>query len=292
MKVRLAYDKELELPKLATMQDRSKYIIDNIFNNIEQIGTKEENVTYESYYNLSSTRITDDQIENIRKRWIGIKPVNQQYPDISFKVTLDYLAGYLLNAGDYSIKKHYGELIKLDKKKNNQDKQLSDEEKNRYNKLLNNTLFYKALPDRLSNNNIIFMVNHQYEQFMMHRIKQLRNTLSSEEFIVSVIDVESTIKRLLETLEACQGIRSKCVMYVDEIMSIVERMRVLKKEITDEYQYYRENKTEVDICIITALANAKELVRLKEKKKYLEHLVQNLSDDYRLCTELTVDYGK
>src|SRR5690606_2768879 len=134
---KLHNNKELNLPVKLSYEDRIELINNEILNHKK----------YEDYYNKNSLKLTELQIDNIKKRWIGVKKVNNPYPDETLKTSFDILSTYLIYSKDYSVLKEINRFSQLMIKKNSKRKQdeLTEQEEKELSKLRKNVLFYKII---------------------------------------------------------------------------------------------------------------------------------------------------
>lgn len=272
MKLKLAYDKTIELPNNLSFKDRSNYIMENVFENNNYL-SKQEKITYKSYYNLNSTDLPENVIVNIKKRWIGIKRVNMQYPDDTFKKTVDFLSTYLINSKEYSNKHKIHEYIQLKRKQI--QKKANDDEISAINTLEKN-IFYAKIGK--SGQEVVFYINNAYERMLNQRIKKIKKIIKVNDNVDS--DLINTYNRLIFTKKQINNLKKQVKVKKGKIMEQRELLKITKQKIRDAY------KTQT---ITTELKHVKVI---KQQISFIENEIKNLVDDYMTITELMVSIYK
>lgn len=306
MKVKLAYNNQLNLPKFKTFQERVDFILEHIFNN-QEILDKTTGITYEKYYNINSVNMTEEQHKNLRKRWIGIKRVNLPYPDESFKKTIDYLTGYLLSGKDYSAKHdihRFKELMRRKHSKREKDK-LNDQEKLELENLKKNVIYYKIRPQSSSKNSFVFYENKPYERFMKNRLNEINQIINiviklnseceldgNEKYIYELntypIDELLNIKiRLENNIALCKEIKKKVKRKIKQISELKQQIEQLELEIKNNYKILKEDRKNEDL-FKKIVNNTKTIRKIKSDIEFLELEIEELTDDYLQITELYV----
>ena len=306
MKVKLAYNNELNLPKFKTFQERVDFILEHIFNN-QDILDDVTGITYEKYYNINSVNMTEEQHKNLRKRWIGVKPVNLPYPDESIKKTIDYLTGYLLSGEDYSAKHdihRFKELMRRQHSKREKDK-LNAQKKIELENLTKNVIYYKIRPQRSSKNSFVFYENKTYERFMKNRLNEINQIINiiikinskcqldnNEKYIYElntypIGDLLNIKIRLENNIALCKEIKKKVKCKIKQILELKQQIKQLEMEIKNNYKILKEDRKNENL--FKKIVNDTKIIRkIKSDIEFLELEIEELTDDYLQITELYI----
>lgn len=283
MKVNLAYNNKLSLPNKKTFLARVKFLNKKIFNNKNYMNEKEK-ITYENYYNLNSLEIDDKHIRNIKRRWIGVKRVNQPYSDESLKFTFNYLTNYLLASKDYSAKKYIHRFAELQRKQF-KNKKISEDEQTELQLIRNNIIYYKILPKTNMSDDIIFYDNVNYENLIKDRLKQIKIDILDYNNSHKIYDLNEMQLRLTDTLCSIQNIKNKMNNHKNEISEYRLEIKNCKLEINKLYKDLKlDKKNEYILNDIISLMD--KIRKNKNSIKYLDNNIRNLVDDYMILTEL------
>lgn len=259
---------ELSLPIKLGYHDRVELINNEILHN--------EN--HEHYYNKNSYRLSDGSIENIAKRWIGIKRVNMPHPDETLKTSFDILSTYLVYSKDHSATSEISRFEHLMMKKRDA---LSKNEEKELNKLTKNVIYFKLL-SKGNSKNIVFYNNSRYEKFLDQKIKDLYN-----EDVYCDSDLERTKRRLKQKQMDIGYIKNEVKASAFRIDNKKENIKFLKGEIKTLYQELKSDKKNLEIVndIKDKINNIKSL---RKDIEIIEDTVRNLTDDYLQITELYI----
>jgi len=251
----------MKLELFPTFNERVEYINENLFNNKE----------HETYYNICSRNFSNkDQIKNIENRWLGIKVVNKPNKDEKLKATLNYIAGYLLGAKEYSINskiRRYLELSRLSEPTKNELVEL--------NSLKNNVLYCKNYKARDNRKDLIIMINSHMEELLKYnldKLEQIENREYTEQFMH-----DYTIDRL----NVCNDIKDKILSIVDILQTNIIKKETLFREIQTEYKNIQNSED-----TIKYISNIiKDIKKIYSDNVYLEKQIEYLNDEYLMATE-------
>ncbi|MGG3987501.1 hypothetical protein [Bacillus smithii] len=291
MKLKLAYGKELPLPRNLNFTERIKYIEDNLLNNKENIFEEEItytdkqgkqrkkiiSVTYEEFYNVLSPNISNKKkMKQLKDRWLGVKREGLPYPNDMVKLNIDYLSSYLLFAKDFSVKpeiRRFKELkrIELNKRKN---RVLTTAEEKELDKLYKKVLYFKLKPKNSNKNDVVLYENKRYEKFIKHRIKNIAEDSSLKE-------------RLVKQNKKIKEIKQEVELKQQEIHDIHNEIKLLKSELKELYEKLKVDKKNVEL-LKQIKEKTKRIRLLKGDLLYLESFIEWLVDDYYFITDLKV----
>jgi len=291
LNLKLAYGKELPLPKNLNFEERIKYIEDNLLNNKENIFEEEItytdkqgkqrkktiSVTYEEFYNVLSPNISNKKkMKQLKDRWLGVKREGLPYPNDLVKLNIDYLSSYLLFARDFSVKtetRRFKELkrIELNKRKK---RVLTKDENRELDKLHKSVLYFKLKPKNSNKNDVVLYENKKYEKFIKHRAKN--------------IDEDSSLKeRLVKQNKKIKAIKQEVELKQQEIHDIHNEIKLLKSELKELYEKLKVDKKNVEL-LKKIKEKTKKIRLLKGDLSYLESSIEWLVDDYYFITDLKV----
>lgn len=271
MKLQLAYENILELPNLPTFRERVAYVNSNIFDN-KQYMTENENekITFEDYYNKNSLTERDElEWSQVVERWLGVKRVGSPYKDESVKLTIDFIAGYLLGSKDVSMK-HEVHKYKVLQRKKLQNEELSDIETKELKTLNKYIVAYSLLGEEL-----VFMFNDTYE-------RQLKDTLKH-------IKDEKSRKRIKSSIKKCGLLRIKAMNTSKQIKSLSKKIDKNMIKAKGFYRELKDNKNNESL-FSEIVGLIKQTRNTKSKINALEYDLYCLIDDYLQITELQVNY--
>ncbi|MED4883886.1 hypothetical protein [Bacillus smithii] len=291
MKLKLAYGKELPLPRNLNFTERIKYIEDNLLNNKENIFEEEItytdkqgkqrkkiiSVTYEEFYNVLSPNISNKKkMKQLKDRWLGVKREGLPYPNDLVKLNIDYLSSYLLFAKDFSVKpeiRRFKELkrIELNKRKN---RVLTTDEEKELDKLCKKVLYFKLKPKNSNRNDVVLYENKKYEKFIKHRIK-------------NIVEDSSLKERLVKQNKKIKEIKQEVELKQQEIHDIHNEIKLLKSELKELYEKLKVDKKNVKL-LKKIKEKTKKIRLLKGDLSYLESSIEWLVDDYYFITDLKV----
>lgn len=274
MKLQLAYDNELELTNLPTYRGRVSYINNNIFNNSDYIFNESENsskrkMTFEEFYNIRSLHPRNEVEEKqIRSRWLGVKRVGSPHKDEHFKLTFDFIAGYLLYCKEYSAR-HNIHMYKLLKRKDGKEPILT-EEKRELDRLEKNVISFRDGSD----GGVVFYFNQPFENFLKRRLKEEEN-----------IEVANRISRIIQD---CKKLRMQGRRIDKDIQSKEEDLIFIKSEIQSDYQELKKDRNNNSL-FESITESIMKIRRIEQDIYYLEVELKNLVDDYLQLTELQIN---
>lgn len=291
MKLKLAYGKELPLPRNLNFTERIKYIEDNLLNNKENIfeeeitytdkkgkrRKKKISVTYEEFYNVLSPNISNKKkMKQLKDRWLGVKREGLPYPNDLVKLTFDYLSSYLLFAKDFSVKaetRRFKELKRIET--NNRKKRVLTEIESKELDKLNDGILYFKLRSRNSNKkDVVLYENKKYEKFIKQRIRSIPKDSGLKE---KLIKQNKTIREIKKEVELKQ----------QEIHDILSEIKALKSELKELYEKLKVDKKNVEL-LKQIKEKTKRIRLLKGDLLYLESSIEWLVDDYYFITDLKV----
>jgi len=261
MYLKLYNNTNMKLELFPTFNQRVEYINENLFNNKE----------HEIYYNICSRNFSNkDQIKNIENRWLGIKVVNKPNKDEKLKATLNYIAGYLLGAKEYSINskiRRYLELSRLSEPTKNELAEL--------NILKGNVLYCKNYKARDNRKDFVIMINSHMENLLRHnldKLEKIENREYTEQFMYD---------HTLERLNVCNDIKDKIISIVDTLQNNTIKKETLFREIQAEYKNIQNS--EDTIKYISSIM--KDIKKIDSNNIYLEKQIEYLNDEYLMATE-------
>lgn len=283
LKLRLAYDNELELDNSLTHRGRITYIENNILNNkkyifnetnshyLDEDGELYNQMTFEDFYNLRSlSPRTEDEEKQIRDRWLGVKRVGSPYADESMKLTLDFVAGYILYAKDHSAK-HQVHTFKILKKKELKGAELVDDEKEELGKLEKNIISFR-FPE--SKDDIVFYYNSTLERFLKNRLAQ---------------EVDPIIKgKINEKLSECARLRREATKINKVLLHKDNETDSLMTETKELYSKLKSDRKNTDI-FNSIKENIHKVRKIRKDIHCLEFELRYLTDDYLQETELQIN---
>lgn len=271
MKLRLAYENELELTNLPTFRGRVSFINSNIFNNKENMLSEKEGkiMSFEEFYNITSS-VDRSEVEEmqIKDRWLGIKRVGSPHKDESMKMTLDFIATYLLNSKEYSSRSDIHELKKLQKKKVSSS--IDKAEAKELERLKKNTIFYKIGSRSSDEEDIVFYFNKGYEDMLKRRVK------------------EESLPLIENKITNCKKLRGLANQKAKKYNGIKEKILNVESGIKKYYQDLKDDRKNAELFnkIIFMVKSAR---RLEKELGYLEEELKILTDDYLQETELQIN---
>lgn len=273
MKLQLAYDNELELPNLPTHRGRVNYINKNMFDSKDLIFDEEcgkKRMSFEEFYNIRSLE-TRSEIEEkqIRDRWLGVKRVGSPNKDEHVKLTLDFIAGYILYCKEHSAK-HEVHMYKLLKRKSSRKSGLTESEEEEFKKIKRDVISCRLDSDK----EIVFYFNRPYESFLKRRIKTEKDTVIKE--------------RLSAMIKSCKELRRSAKITDNRIKDIEGRIADLRNEIKVKYEKLSKDRNNTAAFeIITK--KIKSIRALENDIYYLDVELENLTDEYLQITELQIN---
>lgn len=262
MEIMLYGNKKLKLKgKLDTAQERIDAVNENIL----------EDDFYSKYYNpmsnASLNELTRDEEDIVAERWLGIKVVGKPQKREQTKTTLNYLAGFILNAKNYSTKPLNQEFYNLAYRE-----ELNQTERIRLDEI-SKRVVYANLTKNSIGNSVILIRNIDFERLMKKRIKEFKRNESgyTNDFM---------IKELESRLIQCD----KIVREVKELGAIIEKHEQLvnKQMKTLKACFQNENRS-----MVVELAN--EYSMNKDSLGYHRVRMLDLIDMYYILTELQQD---
>lgn len=280
----MAYDNYLELPNLPTHRGRINYINRNIFDNQDSIYNKDNDtdkstsdMTFEKFYNIRSTIPRSDTDEQqIRSRWLGVKRVGSPYKDESMKMTLDFIAGYIVYCKEYSVK-HDIHTFKLLKKRQagiTRQKELTEDELEELDRIEKNILAYRLFKGSSDKDDIVFYYNRPYENFLKRRVKTETD--------------ESVLKRLENQIKTCKHLRIQARQKNELILKKENKIKTLKNQSKRLYKQLKSNRN--DESLLKTIVSKIKLTRKIERDIHgLEIDLGNITDNYMQITELQVN---
>lgn len=283
LKLKLAYENELELPSFNKYEERVNFINDNIFNNEQSMFNKSDkqvknkDLTFEKFYNIRSlNRRTDQEEEQVRERWLGVKRVGSPFKDESVKLLMDFLSGYLLFCKDYSARHEIHRFKELKKRhtSNYESRQLDSEELKELQAIEENIVYYKFYPNSSDEDDVVLYHNKEFESFLQKRIKE---------------EPDKKVKKILiDKLKNCEEIRSVASFKkMDLAFHSVEKI-TLKDEIQQEYQELKQDRKNKEI-VDSILNKVKKIRNIDKMLHSMEVEISNLVDDYFQLTELHIN---
>lgn len=269
MKLKLAYDNELELSNLPTFKGRVSYIKHNIFNNGDYLTNRKcgKNYTFKEFYNISSPEgRTEIEEEQIVDRWLGVKRVGSPFKDESMKLTMDFVTTYLLSSKDNSVRSEVHEFKVLKNKEVNNS--INEGEMKTLEKL-NKNIIFQNVKSNISEEETVFYFNKKFENTLKRRFK------------------ENDDEKLKEKITTCKNLRGKARKKAQAYNRTLRKIEDIKLEIKNDYQLLKENKK--NNCLFHEITSkVKNTRKLKRELHYLEYELKNLADDYYLETELVI----
>lgn len=277
MKLQLAYNNELELPSLNSYQERLDYVLENLFESEEEILSDEfdEIMSYKQFYNHFSLEYrTEEHLEQIRGRWIGVKRVGSAHPDEHTKNTIDFVTTYTLLAGDLSVRRDVHEFKKLKRKEVNQraDRVFTKEEEQELRELEQNVIHFNLVPNN-HDEDLAFFYNKNFEDRLKSRLLGIEDK------------AEST--RLKNKLGICRKLRANATLKTREIKKIKDKINNIKERVNKNYILLNEDVYNEEL--ISLITNDIRYIRLLERNIYYTEVeIADLADSYKQETELII----
>lgn len=263
----VAYNQQsINFPQLNTTQTRVDFINDNIL----------EDVELAKYYNpisIHSKDLSKQEVEEVENRWLGIKVVGKPDKREHIKGFLDYLAGYILGAKDFSMKCDYRKFWKLA-----YNDEISDEDKAWFYDMKENRVVYGDLTRQSLENSTLLIRNIEYENMLKDRINSINDV--AKVYKSSNYDGINTKQRAVDILNRCQSIVDEVKMLDVDLgvweIALSETRNKLKSSYADKDGFNKEE----------FLRLSKVFKKTKEEIKFTKLRLKELCDEYVNVTEL------